>query len=258
MATLGIITCQVLTPEFAYLLAREAQLAGITVLENTPSSGLIDTLEKSVPFLKRIPHIRSFRPDPLLDLEVVVQVLDLTLHRNKAGLQKAIQNAARGMAGYIDGLLLGYGMCGGTLHNIEEILSPDVPIFLLTEGKRLVDDCVGMMIGGKEKSYARQRKITGTFFMTAGWAVYWKRLFAGAGRQRGVKRIFEKYERILVIVTPVMSEQQMLIHGEEMARCFNLRCEVAPGSLTPLNNTWNLAKKTLFEGEKECFRPLKR
>jgi hypothetical protein len=37
-----------------------------------------------------------------------------------------------------------------------------------------VDDCVGLIIGGRENYYARQRECAGTWFMNAGFSRHWQ------------------------------------------------------------------------------------
>ena len=45
MATLGIITCEILELEFAHLLANDAEVAGVTVVDTGFSKGLSQAYE---------------------------------------------------------------------------------------------------------------------------------------------------------------------------------------------------------------------
>jgi len=60
----------------------------------------------------------------------------------------------------------------------EELLSEaGVPIFIPMDDDHPVDDCIGLLIGGRNCYYGEQRKIAGTSFMIPDWTYHWKRLF---------------------------------------------------------------------------------
>ena len=213
MAVLGILTCEILENEFAYLLGKDVEVARITVLEDSKSARLIKLLElKGFKNLHRIPHISGFSPEPSEHLEVLVHVLEVALHRKKYILQKGIVSAAREMNRYVDAFFLGYGLCGNALSNPAELLDVDVPVFYPVDKDHPVDDCISMIMGGRECYYAEQCKIPGTYFMTPGWSYHWKSMF---GRKSSnidsdsLKRVFRKYKRFLLIFTPVMPEDEM-------------------------------------------------
>ena len=61
MGTLGILTCEILELEFAYLIATDKQVDEITVLEDERSVRLIESLESlNVPRLNRIKEMNAF------------------------------------------------------------------------------------------------------------------------------------------------------------------------------------------------------
>jgi len=257
MGVIGIITCEVLELEFAHLLTTDPDLSRITVLEDIRSARLIETLEsKGLRRLRRIPHINSFSPDhserPAGQTaghpEVLVRVLELALHRRKKILQKGLVNAAREMGPHVDALLLGYGLCGGALNKPQELLDLDVPVFIPMDKDHPVDDCVGLLIGGRDNYYAEQCKIPGTYFMTPGWTCHWKRIFGpDCSRMKPdmAKRLFARYERSLLVVTPVMSRDEMERNVEEFNKLFGCRSEVRKGTMEILNETWKAAKASL-------------
>jgi hypothetical protein len=198
--------------------------------------------------VRRIPHVKSFFPDPSGHLEVLVRVLELALHRKKEILQHGLVNAAREMSRHVDALLLGYGLCGNALENARELLDVDVPVFIPMDGDHPVDDCVGMILGGRENYYAEQRRVPGTYFMTPGWASHWKRMFGrdpGDEGQAVAKRLFAGYERTLLVTSPVMPEHEMKQRADEFSRCFGLRVQERRGTLDILCQTWQFAKTFL-------------
>ena len=67
MPVLGILTCEILELEFAYLLARDSELARITVLEDDRSTRLIRVLQlNGIENLRRIPRMEAFFQIPQL------------------------------------------------------------------------------------------------------------------------------------------------------------------------------------------------
>ncbi len=111
-----------------------------------------------------------------------------------------------------------------------------------------VDDCVGLLIGGRECYYEEQCKIAGTFFMIPGWTHHWRRMVEqefGSQDLDMLKRLFKDYERSLVIPTPIMSEGEMKAHTEAFNKLFGLRSEVRQGTLKILHEAWHSAKAFL-------------
>jgi Protein of unknown function (DUF1638) len=201
------------------------------------------------PNLNRIANLESFAPDRDNRLEVLVHVLELGLHNHKNLLQQGLVDAARQMGPRVDALLLGYGLCGNALEKPDELLSDaGVPIFIPMDEDHPVDDCVGLIIGGRQNYYGEQCKVAGTFFMIPGWTCHWGRMFE---REFGnlsadmAQRLFKNYERSLLISTPIMSDETMKQNANEFNTLFGLREEIRQGSLDILIDSWNSAKKFL-------------
>jgi hypothetical protein len=254
MSVLGILTCEILELEFAYLLNSDKDIARITVLENSRSVRMIEALESAkTRNLNRIADRDSFAPEPENRLEVLVQVLELGLHNRKELLQQGLKEAAREMGPRVDALLLGYGLCGNALEKPDELLSDaGVPIFIPMDEDHPVDDCVGLVIGGRRNYYEEQCNVAGTFFMIPGWTCHWHRMFETEFGNLSVdmaRRLFENYERSLLIPTPIMSQETMKQNANEFSTLFGLREEVRQGSLDILIESWNSAKKFLRAGE---------
>jgi len=211
---------------------------------------MIEALEcAKKPNFNRIYELDSFTPDPECCLEVLVHVLELGLHNRKNLLQQGLVDAARAMGPRVDALLLGYGLCGNALERPDELLSDaGVPIFIPMDEDHPVDDCVGLVIGGRQSYYEEQCKVAGTFFMIPGWTCHWRRM---CDREFGnlsedmARRLFKNYERSLLIPTPIMSEETMKQNSNEFNARFGLREEIRPGTLDILTATWKSAKDFL-------------
>jgi hypothetical protein len=260
MAVVGIITCAILELEFAHVLAMDTDLTRVTVLEDGRSLGLIEALaSRGCRNLRRIPHISSFQPEPSVSLEVLVRVLEIALHRNRKRLQQALEMAVREMAGHIDALLLGYGLCGNALENVGELLDIDKPIFVPMDNGHPVDDCVGLLIGGRERYVAEQRRVPGTVFMIPGFASHVHEIVREDPRDmehRGLKRMFARYERALLVLTPAMQEEEMRRNADEFIILLGLRSETYQGTLTLLSTAWQAVRDYLKTVTAEKMRPL--
>lgn len=249
MGMLGILTCEILELEFAYLLGTDPEVSQITVLEDAGSTRLIEALDSGgFQNVRRIPHIKDFLPEPSEQLEVLVRVLELALHRRKETLQRRLVGAAHEMGRHVDALLLGYGLCGSALENPKELLDVAVPVFVPIDGDHPVDDCVGLILGGRDCYYAEQCRVPGTFFMTPGWSWHWKKLFGqnfGDVEREAAKRLFARYERTLLVVTPVLPQDEMKQRAHEFSRLLGLRVQEREGTLDLLRQAWKAAKAFL-------------
>ena len=203
MGILGILTCEILELEFAYLLNADKDVSRITVLENSRSARLLEALESTSPVSpNRISDLESFASDPDNRLKVLVNVLELGLHNRKKLLQDGPVEAACEMGSQVDALLLGYGLCGNALEKPDELLSDaGVPVFIPMDEDHPVDDCVGLIIGGRECYYSEQFKVAGTFFMIPGWTYHWKRMFEqefGNMSLEIAKRLFQPWVKSIM------------------------------------------------------------
>jgi hypothetical protein len=253
MAVLGVITCEILELEFAYLLAKDPDISGVTMLEDRYSLGMIEALESHNFSPRRIPILRGFTPNQPDRLEVLVCVLELALHNRKRFIQEGLIKAAREMGRYVDAIVLGYGLCGNALQKPEELLvDAGVPIFIPMDQDHPVDDCVGLIIGGRECYYKEQCRVAGTFFMIPGWTRHWKELFKkeyGSFDIEFARRIFgmSNYERSLLIPNPTLPADEMRQNIKEFNQLFGFRTELQQGSLDMLKRTWETAKQYLQE-----------
>lgn len=251
MTVLGVLACQVLELEFAQLLVGDPDVDCITVVEDNRSVRMIQEMEsEGARRLRRVPHLKGFTPATSSGLEALVRVLELALHNRKKNLQESLMRAAREMKPYVDALLLGYGLCGNALENPQELLAEaGVPVFIPMDDDHPVDDCVGLIIGGRNCYYGEQCKVAGTFFMTPGWTTHWKRLFdQDFGRGMSVemfKRLFAHYERSLLLSTSVMPVEDMERNVKAFNELLGLRSETREGDLRILKEAWAAAKKAI-------------
>ena len=250
MGILGILTCEILELEFAELLAADKDVGRITVLENERSARLITALESiKKDKLNRITDLKDFIPAREISLEVLVGVLELALHIRKHTLQQGLIEAALEFGPRVDALLLGYGLCGNAFEKPEELLcDAGVPVFIPMDEDHPVDDCIGLIIGGRKRYYEEQCRVAGTFFMIPGWTYHWKRMFEhefGNLSPEMAKRLFKHYERSLLIQTPIMGLEEMKQNIEVFNEMFGFRTDVCEGTDRMLITTWDSVKEYL-------------
>jgi hypothetical protein len=250
MAILGVLTCEILELEFAELLAADKEVGRITVLEDERSARLIAALESTdKDKLNRITHLKDFTPDPEIALEVLVGVLELALHIRRHTLQQGLIEAALEFGPRVDALMLGYGLCGNAFEKPGELLSDaGVPVFIPMDMDHPVDDCIGLIIGGRKRYYEEQCRVAGTFFMIPGWTYHWKRMFEqefGNLSAEMAKRLFKHYERSLLIQTPSMCLAEMRQNIGAFNEMFGFRTDVCEGTHRILLKTWDSVKAYL-------------
>jgi hypothetical protein len=159
-------------------------------------------------------------------------------------------DAAVALGSHVDALLLGYGLCGNALEKPAELLSDaGVPIFIPMDEDHPVDDCVGLLIGGRERYYGEQCKVAGTFFMIPGWTYHWRRMFEqefGNMSPEIFKEMFKYYERSLMVTTPTMPLEEMKKNSAEFNAKLGFRTETCEGTLGILHETWASAKALML------------
>ena len=74
MAVLGILTCEILELEFAYLLGEDSDITTVAVLEDHRSQRLIKALEaQSIDTIRRLPSVASFKPDHSQPWDILIK-----------------------------------------------------------------------------------------------------------------------------------------------------------------------------------------
>ena len=258
MPVLGILSCQVLELELAHLLVQDQDLVRVTVLADEHAQGLLEALEREGRPAERLESLDRFRPEGR-GVEALVQVLEIGLHVHKKVLQEGISQGAGDLGPHIDALLVGYGLCGNALEEPEDLLAPaGAPLFLPMDGDHPVDDCVGLLLGGREAYYEEQCKCAGTFFLTAGWARHWRTMaghLAGDPELKSFKKYLAMadYSRSLQIPCVGMSPSELDKRTAEFNREFGLTSEVRPGTLELWEAAWQRAKDHLMHEDRNAY-----
>jgi hypothetical protein len=253
MPQLGVVTCQILELEFAHLLSNDPDVTEIWVVHDDFSEELIRILENDrLKPVHRVLHAGEFEADETDGLAVLIRVMEVGLHSNITILRSAVTTAVKELAPFVDAILLGYGLCGNALKNANDLFKDiPVPVVLPIENGDPVDDCVGLIIGGRKNYYAEQCLCAGTMFMNAGFSRHWEKIISFDvpqklihKKEKIVKRIMGNYKRSLLLSTTVLGENELRKNTQEFNERFGLRVETRPGTLTLLESAWEAAKKT--------------
>ena len=114
-----------------------------------------------------------------------------------------------------------------------------------------VDDCVGLIIGGRNNYYAEQGLCAGTMFMNAGFSRHWEKILSFDVPQKLIhkkdkimKRIMGYYKRSLLLSTTVLGEDDLRKNTKGFNENYGLKVEIRPGTLKLLESAWEAAKRT--------------
>ena len=252
MARLGVVTCQILELEFAHILSSDPEVSEIWVMDDEFSQELTQTLEAH----HNIP-VHRMKPESVLETDnttrgvVMVRVMEVGLHSNISVLKQEVTKAVREIGSKAGAVLLGYGLCGNAFDNLNALFKEiPVPVLLPMDKDGPVDDCVGLIIGGRENYYAEQCRCAGTMFMNAGFSRYWKKILPfdvpsklAHKKDDILKRLMGSYTRSLLLPTVVMGEDALRENTREFSRHFGLKTDTQMGTLSLLKTAWSHAKK---------------
>jgi len=249
----GLLICEVLEDEMLHLIANDTEFKKITFIETDPGADLVAGLgEKAGDRLIIVKDIEDFQPDPEAPLELVATVLRVGLHMDKELLREEVVKQGTKLAQKSHVLLLGYGLCGNVLLDIEKQMS-DVccPIVMPehADGSK-IDDCVCMVLGGSDKYLDHVYKEAGTWFVTPGWLKHWETLLVKELHCPDiptVKWIFDRtgYKRCVMVITGIADLEKYREATEHFAKTFNFYIEEAEGTLGLIKDSLDRAKKCI-------------
>jgi hypothetical protein len=250
---IGLLTCEVLENEMVHILSHDPAIKKVTFIEGDPSKDSIAALHKLMgDRLATVKNAADFLPDPALSFEVLASTLRVGLHMDKSLLREGVTEHARILAEKSDALVLGYGLCGNVLLDIEKLLTglPCPIVMPQNQDGSTIDDCVCLVLGGTEKYMDHVRREAGTWFVTPGWLKHWETLLVKELHCRDismVKWIFKKadYKRALMVDTGIGDHETLRTETEKFAAAFEFYIEEAKGTLYILERAFDRAKSLL-------------
>ena len=178
---LGIITCEILRREIHDVIKWTGIKRVFIVLPDTTNPAiLMASREMNMRFLtelakeeeieikeKRLDDVRrEIRANKLMD-SVIIMVNELRLHDQPWKLRAVIEDGLKELSPVVDLVLLGYGLCGCTSDELEELIrKAPVPV-VIPRGARgeILNNCIEIALG-RERVRELLSEEAGTFFMT--------------------------------------------------------------------------------------------
>lgn len=163
--------------------------------------------------------------------DVEYEALDFGLHIHPEKLQATLQEEIDKPTD-AEVILLGYGICSkGALGLVSSQCKLVIP---------KVDDCIAIFLGSKDEYLRQQGKEPGTYYLTKGWiecaddpySAYQKleEKYGEDNARYVTESLLKNYTRLALIDTGVYKVDEYLEYAEKVAKMFDLRFEVIPGS----------------------------
>jgi hypothetical protein len=251
---ISVIGCEILEDEIIYLVENHEDIDNVVVLKNEDTERLMIKLEKFDS--SRIHEVESLN-DPIIDelkgLTLIVWIKPMALHSKPDKLRDDVISSIKELERCSDCIILFYGLCGNAFKKIEDIEADfNVPVIILRDSTgEVVDDCIGLVLGGSEKYLENLRKFSGTFFLTPMWADNWREMFnkvqilEDPDDVEGAKYVFDcvGYKRVVKLDTGLGEENKFEDQVQEFADLFEFERDRVPGTLEIIDRIFTEAKE---------------
>jgi len=198
LSRVGIVACQVLERELAYLLNMNDDINVVSLRRTDQNRRFSNMLEnKEIVYVNDPCFLRINCPGT----EVHVEIMPAALHTDLQELEVQCHEMVDLIKQNCNSILLFFGLCGNALKSV--FYREDARIVPISdENGNLVDDCIVASLG-KEQYMDNLRK-TGSFFLTRGWIEHWDSIvqkLEGPKREIHFKKMLEMndYKRMLYI-----------------------------------------------------------
>lgn len=129
--------------------------------------------------------------EPLADTETEISVLEIGLHVDTLILKDRLLKEVADIEERDTDILLGYGLCGRALEGVVSARST----LVLPK----VDDCVGVLLGSRQRHKNLLKQYAGCYFLEQDWLATELNIFAEI--MRGLERIpHERRERVVKLM----------------------------------------------------------
>lgn len=259
MAVLGIIGCRIFEDEITHVLANDADIDRIYIIENEENNGLLHKLEAEgfepivLPFYKIKADLKCN-----YEFSVIVQLQGMGLHINPARLKSKTYTNVDLMSRLVDGILLFYGSCGQAFSRMQkDFTHTGCPVKLLQDGStcesiKPLEDCIAAALGGNSRYREILKSHSDTFFLTPMWAVNWKTAFrVGDELLLGFEFTPEHlrelgYRKVARINTKLSYESDFEEKIEEFAHNFGFEIIELEGSTEIVQKSYNQMRNMLL------------
>ncbi|MCB2191324.1 MAG: DUF1638 domain-containing protein [Deltaproteobacteria bacterium] len=169
-----------------------------------------------MPFPNKIITCRALAPmvAELLNSDEPITELDAALHLQPERLRQALLDAVAELEQEDETILLGYGLCGRALEGVQSQKST----LILPR----VDDCVGMLLGSRQRHRAVLSERPGTYFLDPCWLDNELNIFEQMGK--GLEHIPEKRRKQLLKVALKHYDHLVLLCSGQPQETAEARC----------------------------------
>ncbi len=193
---------------------------------------------------------------------VIITLGELRLHDRPWTLRANIEAWIKRLSPVVDLVLLGYGLCGSTAADMEELIRrADVPVVIPRYRGEILNNCIEIALG-KDRVQELLREETGTFFMTPAGAYIIGEpqvildtidIAAGGGMKRStidtpgiIKLLKNHYKRVIKICYTEADERDEYFDRvvKNFASKFGLKIETIRGSSRLMIDTLRGLKTT--------------
>lgn len=178
---LGLIACHMLEDETVHVLSHDKEVRLILVVDSQVSNTLVPKLRDKC----RSVSIEMVSPDDISArrLEgpgiVILWQRPVNLHVSPDLLRDDVLKIIAELQDLCSAILVFYGLCGNAFRNLEsKVKDVPIPVTILKDSTgQVVDDCMGVAVGGVEPYLKLLRSHHGAFFLSPMWASDWRHFF---------------------------------------------------------------------------------
>jgi hypothetical protein len=258
---LGIVGCQVLEDEMAYVVASDSDAEQIMIIDSTTQKTIADKIKKMAPdkIVKCIDENCNIKQFQLpAGMSIILWLKPISLHQSPPLLREEVLKAINRIEPLTKSILIFYGQCGNAFRSLEMITAgARVPVTILRDNDgSLIDDCFGTELGGKEEYRTFLVNQPGpAYILNTMWAANWRvfmqdvQMLHDSNNVEEVKEVFEYMDyRVAIGLNTGLGDQDVFERQlEEFASIFDLQMEHHRATLKIVENSYNEAKKFLID-----------
>jgi hypothetical protein len=256
---LGIVGCQVLEDEMAYVVASDPDTDQILIIDSTIQKTVTDKIKRMAPRkkVKCIDEnctIKEFQLPP--GMSTILWVKPIGLHQSPPLLREEVLKAINRIEPLTRSILLFYGQCGNAFRSLEMITAGSrVPVTILKDNDgSMIDDCFGTELGGKEEYRNFLINQNGpAYVLNTMWAANWRvfmqdvQMLHDPNNLEEAKEVFKymDYKTAIGLNTGLGDLDAFEHQLQEFASIFDLQMEHHRATLRIVENSYNEAKRLL-------------
>lgn len=250
---LGIIGCQVLEDEIAYVICQDEALRSVLVVESPEAKGIADKIRRGSS--KQVIELNQSQLNAFGDMgdnSVIVWIKPIGLHQSPHTLREEVVANALRIQPLCNSLLIFYGLCGSAFKAIDNISAQfSIPVFILRDAQNMiVDDCIGTVLGGTEEYRQFLVEDCGGYTLNTMWAMNWPFFMHEVQLLRDPNDLEEavfvfkcmEYKNVVMLNTGLGDQQEFQSRAEDFAQKFQLGLVEKHCTLKVVETSYKLAR----------------